>query len=64
MLGLQKTPTPRSSLPGGSGADESSPQLHSVIGLGASGQFLIAVDEEIAISETANPQAKPVAERP
>jgi hypothetical protein len=35
-----------------------------VIGLDASGQFLIAVDEEIAISETANPQAKPVAERP
>jgi hypothetical protein len=41
-----------------------SAELHSVIGPGVSGQFLMAVDEQIAISETANPQVKPVAERP
>jgi hypothetical protein len=43
---------------------KSSAQLHSVIGPGVSGQFLMAVDEQMAMSETASPQAKPAAGRP
>ena len=39
---------------GGSGATRSSVQLHFVIGLAVSGQFLMAVDGQIPIPKTAN----------